>query len=547
MIVTNQIRMDVLHRGSTPQVDAVQGDSCSRQLQLQLFAGSETFTVPEGTRVSIRYAGTDGSCGEYDTLPDGTQAWYVEGNTVTIVLVPQLCTVPGVRELSVCLCREGRQLSTFRILLHVQGRPESIPQSGEYFCLKGFLPQPEQGAKTGQILQVTQVDGEGKILALQAVDGGGLSVQAVRLLMSILRSAVYTSDQSGTIAALEEAFAASGSQGDTDSGNNGGEETPDVPVIPEEPEEPAIRTYEVVNTMYFVRNNNVVTQVQEDAAYTATLTAEEGYVLDSVRVTMGGVDITASVYADGEIRIASVTGDIAIFASAVEIESNEHNGWESGQAYSITWTADKKLDNTSGAEVDAVGSMKLTDYLPCYGADRIVGSGMYTNYGLWFYDADKNFVKRSTGSKADINMVPVPDTAYYVRGYARIATAAPVMIPYLDELLTDTTVPETGKCYRMNWNDYAYLNTNTNELSTIEENRNSVTDFGFCYGAASIIAPHAIRSFVLFYDAEKAFISIVTLDTTTSTVTVPDNAMYFRYYIADATANYYFTVDMGGA
>lgn len=55
-------------------------------------------------------------------------------------------------------------------------------------------------------------------------------------------------------------------------------------------------------------------------ALSATLTAESGYRIDDVVVTMGGVDVTAEVYAtaSGEITIAAVTGDIVITATATE-------------------------------------------------------------------------------------------------------------------------------------------------------------------------------------------------------------------------------------
>jgi hypothetical protein len=54
----------------------------------------------------------------------------------------------------------------------------------------------------------------------------------------------------------------------------------------------------------------------EGEAYNATLTATEGYVLDSVVITMGGEDVTSTVYADGIISIDNVTGDIVITARA---------------------------------------------------------------------------------------------------------------------------------------------------------------------------------------------------------------------------------------
>ena len=52
---------------------------------------------------------------------------------------------------------------------------------------------------------------------------------------------------------------------------------------------------------------------------TITLTPNSGHIINQISVTMGGVDITSSAYNEGVITIASVTGDIIIHASAIEI------------------------------------------------------------------------------------------------------------------------------------------------------------------------------------------------------------------------------------
>lgn len=49
--------------------------------------------------------------------------------------------------------------------------------------------------------------------------------------------------------------------------------------------------------------------------YSGTLTADAGYAIDSVVVTMGGTDITASAYSSGSITIAAVTGNIVVTVS----------------------------------------------------------------------------------------------------------------------------------------------------------------------------------------------------------------------------------------
>ena len=151
-------------------------------------------------------------------------------------------------------------------------------------------------------------------LQIQA-EGSGLSDTAKTLLITILSDAVYTTDQSANITALEQALASSG--GDSGGGSSGDEEEPDTPADPD-----AVTcavSVELVN----ITSSNDVQSVALGSQYTATLTANDGYLLPStmggsVTVTMGGTDITSEVYNydSGEITITSVTGDIVIKATA---------------------------------------------------------------------------------------------------------------------------------------------------------------------------------------------------------------------------------------
>lgn len=74
--------------------------------------------------------------------------------------------------------------------------------------------------------------------------------------------------------------------------------------------------YNITNTLTNVTNSNSASKVKENNSYSATLTANSGYTLDSVVVTMGGTDITSSVYSDGTISVSSAIGDIVITATA---------------------------------------------------------------------------------------------------------------------------------------------------------------------------------------------------------------------------------------
>lgn len=72
----------------------------------------------------------------------------------------------------------------------------------------------------------------------------------------------------------------------------------------------------ITKTLSHCSSSDPTTAIEDGAALSITLTPDSGYTLDSVTVTMGGTDITAEVYSDGMISIASVTGDIVITASA---------------------------------------------------------------------------------------------------------------------------------------------------------------------------------------------------------------------------------------
>ena len=82
--------------------------------------------------------------------------------------------------------------------------------------------------------------------------------------------------------------------------------------------ETPITTYTITNNLTNVVTNNSSTSVTKGNSYVATLTANSGYTLDNVTVTMAGSDITSSCYSDGSINISNVTGNIIITASAIK-------------------------------------------------------------------------------------------------------------------------------------------------------------------------------------------------------------------------------------
>lgn len=119
MIVSTRISADLQNPGYPPLVNAVQGEQYSRQIKMTLYSGGAAWDVPAGVYIAMRYSKPDGTKGYYDTLPDGTQAWSAQGNTVNIYVAPQMLTVAGVVLAQVEILQNNSILATFPMRLRV--------------------------------------------------------------------------------------------------------------------------------------------------------------------------------------------------------------------------------------------------------------------------------------------------------------------------------------------------------------------------------------------------------------------------------------------
>lgn len=195
-----------LDRYSVPGFDAVCGDRYTRELEIALYAGDAAWEVPAEVSVTIRYQKPDGTAGYYDLLPDGTAAWGISGNVVTVTVAPQALSVPGCVILTVCLAAGEREVSTFQILMNVRpavGLAES--ESGDYWYLAGSLPQPED-AVVGEVLVVESVDSRGRVTGLRAGGVPGLTEDQFYALTALLKLASYAQDTAPAWASLYAAF-----------------------------------------------------------------------------------------------------------------------------------------------------------------------------------------------------------------------------------------------------------------------------------------------------------------------------------------------------
>ena len=136
---TAALRVDLLDPGAPQIIHAVQDDSNSRKIAFNIYAGGAQWTVPDGTLVTVRYKKPDGTAGFYDTLPDGsTPAATIDGNVVTVALVPQAFTVCGNVPIQIKLYDSaGTSIATFAVVMHVSANVVSDAEidSSDYYSV----------------------------------------------------------------------------------------------------------------------------------------------------------------------------------------------------------------------------------------------------------------------------------------------------------------------------------------------------------------------------------------------------------------------------
>lgn len=140
--VTKKIRIDLANQGGLDflsTIHAVQGDAYSRLVAFELYNGGEKYTPPKGTTAIVRYRIEDGTRGNYNVLPDGSSAYTINGNMLTVALAPQLCIVPGLVQLAVGLISGNAEINTFSVRLVVQPNPGITYQSESHLKLAGTV------------------------------------------------------------------------------------------------------------------------------------------------------------------------------------------------------------------------------------------------------------------------------------------------------------------------------------------------------------------------------------------------------------------------
>lgn len=174
--------------------------------------------------------------------------------------------------------------------------------------------------------------------------------------------------------------------------------------------------YQITNNLTFVTNSNTDTDVIGGSSYTGTLTAASGYELTTVTVTMGGIDVTSTVYSNGVINIASVTGNIVItatattsspydFYDAIALTSSSNLGTGNGlllpnymTSGDITSVDDMQLEFEMQQQVASPGTIGILAGSNTSNASEITGlKFLCSNNGLAVYAHGVNVVSATGG------------------------------------------------------------------------------------------------------------------------------------------------------
>ncbi len=160
LVKTIKIEMSDWSPGQQLGDIAVVGDSGARILEFELLEGGREWTIPEGVRPALGFRSDGGYSGEYDTMPDGTDAFEIEGNRVRMRLVDQITAAAGsVRMMLVLRSEQMEQASSFPFFVSIaQGIPGVEPLPKAYYWLSSLGEINRELERLDSMLKEMDVD-----------------------------------------------------------------------------------------------------------------------------------------------------------------------------------------------------------------------------------------------------------------------------------------------------------------------------------------------------------------------------------------------------
>lgn len=491
-LVTTDFNINITP-GAMPQVVHVSEYDIGRSYTVGLIGeNNDTFTIPTGTTATIE--------GTLNGVVGFSVPATISNNKVAFTLTESMTAYAGKAWCKIKLTLNDEPIQTCAFILAVDragvesetvirapGFEEQIKDAVDEWLNEhggGALPP---GGKAGQVLVS---DGQGGGNWATWSDTSGLTTAQINALDGLFKIGAYTEDASSAYATFKAAFGIADSGGETEV------------------------TLTSISATYSGGDVAVGTAVTDLTGIVIT-----AHYSDGTSATVTGYTLSGTI-AEGENTITvTYQGKSTTFTvNGIAEPTVENNGWTNGVAYDIKWTDGYSLDGTGPVEDK---DLSVSDFLPCQNVSRMVTGNLYTNYRLYYYDADKNFLRRAPMAYVvnETNIETYRD-AYYVRTVKRIATTNASIVPYRDDLLDADTAWEANKYYRLNWID------NHSELA-------------LCYGASALQFSNASRSFITWYGADKNEIDTVIRQNATTAVSVPNDAFYFSIANDTSGANFW--------
>lgn len=172
----------------------------------------------------------------------------------------------------------------------------------------------------------------------------------------------------------------------------------------------------ITNNLAHCATNNTNYNCIDGQGYGAIITAESGYTLDgaTISITVGGVEMAQQYYSNGAITIPNVSGDVVINVTAVQ----------QGPSYTNIWDTPYKLNsrlNTSETDPVETGSF-ISAWFPISQQDMSGDIVLRSNKNIFNYDnlssaADYFRMYSSETAGTFIIYGTLTTTAYFTKGY----------------------------------------------------------------------------------------------------------------------------------
>lgn len=271
-------------------------------------------------------------------------------------------------------------------------------------------------------------------------------------------------------------------------------------------DEPSGTMYTITNVLTNAITSNSASSVAEGTSYSTTISAETGYIISSVTVTMGDVDVTSDVYEAGVISIPAVTGNVVVTCAGIKMTQVDTSP--------VIAENDKGLSLTPGTISKFPGV--------CYTRVYTFTPDVEAIHASKYYDAENDY-STTTGAFGAI-MVVSPSVKMRAAGYSMTGITAnaskiwlyrdgtPVDIYSNNYLASDT---DTGTPVKMQFvrysTDVLYANGVAFSLSMLD------AEDSYAYWGASVsgVYPVGVRAGdIIFAGKDTPYYGMANIDGT---------------------------------